>query len=301
MLGGSLRVKPYSRRDRSALLGLIWRSQWTHENLDWHAIERWLEREGAQVYLAWGEEQLLGYIGLSPPIAGCAWIRILGLRDGLQCPWLISELWQYTQAQCIERGIDRIMILMLSDWLPACLDYCGFCYWDDIITYHYHGKHEPFQGRSLARLAVAEMEHLPAIARVDRLAFRRGFRLSPGDLRQALRAATAAAIAEYQGDIVGYQISLRGQELGHIARLAVAPSLQRQHIGAALLQRQLQAFSQSGVATISVNTQLRNLPSQRLYERFGFTRSGEDFEVWHKVLRPGKSSAAEGPDEHHLS
>ncbi len=284
MLGTRLHIRPYSRRYRSELLDLAWYSQWTHKHLDWYTLSRWLDRNDALIFLAWAGEELLGYIGLSPENAGSSWIRLMGLRDGFMPETIIRELWQYAEAKCIELGIKHVMVLMVSNWLPAYLRDYGFIYWDDIITFNFLGKYEPHQSKTSVTIRPAEMEHLPAIARVDRMAFRRNYRLSQIDLRQALRSAVAATIAEYEGEIVGYQVSTRHREVGHLARLAVIPGMQRRHIGSALLQRQLADFEQRGVTTISVNTQLSNFPSQRLYQRYGFFRTGFDLEVWKKSL-----------------
>ncbi len=294
MLGTRLHIKPYHRRNRIELLHLCWYSQWTHKQLDWYSINRWLDRDDALIFLAWGDEKLLGYIGLAPGNDGATWIRILGLRDGSMPATIISELWRCAEAKCIELGISNIMVLMLSDWLPLYLCDYGFIFWDEIITFNYLGNYEALLPEVHISIRPAEMEHLPAIAQIDRLAFQRDFRLSQIDLRQALRLATAATIAEYEGEIVGYQVSTRHREAGHLARLAVIPRLQKRNIGSALLQRQLQDFKQRGIKTISVNTQLSNLPSQRLYQRFGFVRSGFDHEVWNKALpRPISNKAGE--------
>ncbi|MDE2859650.1 MAG: GNAT family N-acetyltransferase [Chloroflexota bacterium] len=284
MLGTRLRIRPYNRRYRGDLLDLSWYSQWTHKHLDWYTISRWLDRDDALIFLAWEGEALVGYIGLSPENDGASWIRLLGLRDGFMPETIVRELWRCAEAKCLELGISNIMVLMVSNWLPAYLRDFGFIYWDDIITFNYLGKHEARPPKPSLKVRPAEMEHLPAIARVDRMAFRRNFRLSQVDLRQALRIAAAATIAEYEGEIVGYQVSTRHCEVGHLARLAVIPGMQKRQIGSALLQRQLRDFEGRGISTISVNTQLSNLPSQRLYQRYGFFRTGFDLEIWNKAL-----------------
>jgi len=284
MLGTRLRIRPYNRRYRGDLLDLSWYSQWTHKHLDWYTISRWLDRDDALIFLAWEGEALVGYIGLSPENDGASWIRLLGLRDGFMPETIVRELWRCAEAKCLELGISNIMVLMVSNWLPAYLRDFGFIYWDDIITFNYLGKHEARPPKPALKVRPAEMGHLPAIARVDRMAFRRNFRLSQVDLRQALRIAAAATIAEYEGEIVGYQVSTRHCEVGHLARLAVIPGMQKRQIGSALLQRQLRDFAGRGISTISVNTQLSNLPSQRLYQRYGFFRTGFDLEIWTKAL-----------------
>lgn len=294
MLGTRLRIEPYSRRHRGDLLDLARYSQWTHRHLDWYTIGRWLDRADALVFLAWDGGELVGYIGLSPENYGRSWIRLMGLRDGFMPATIVRALWQGAEAKCVELGISNIMVLMVSNWLPNYLRDYGFIYWDDIITFEYLGEHERRQPQPALIVRPAEMECLPAIARVDRMAFRHNFRLSQHDLRQALRIAASVTIAEVEGEVVGYQASTRHCDVGHLARLAVIPGMQGRNIGSALLQRLLADFEGSGVSTISVNTQLSNLPSQRLYRRYGFFRTGFDLEIWTKALpRPSAEKTNE--------
>ena len=295
MLGTRLHITPYDRRYRSELLDLSWYSQWTHKHLDWYTTGRWLDREDVLVFLAWDGEQLVGYIGLSPENYGSSWIRLMGIRDGTMPETIVRELWRCAEARCLDLGIRNVMVLMVTNWLPTYLRDYGFIYWDDIITFNYLGDYDPRQPKPSLEIRPAEMEHLPAITQIDRMAFRHTWRLSQMDLRQALRLAATVTIAEFEGDIVGYQVSTRHREIGHLARLAVVPELQKNNIGSALLQRQLRDFERRRITTISVNTQLSNLPSQRLYQRYGFFRNGFDLEIWNKRLsHPQREGLVEG-------
>ena len=96
--------------------------------------------------------------------------------------------------------------------------------------------------------------------------------------------ASSATIATLDGEVIGYQLSTRQDEVGHLARLAIHPAHRRKGIASALLHHLMDDFWQRGVTDLSVNTQMSNLPSQRLYERYGFFRNGYDLELWHKQL-----------------
>ena len=104
------------------------------------------------------------------------------------------------------------------------------------------------------------------------------------DVWQALRISTNATVATQADHVVAYQFSTRHEEVGHLARLAVDPAHQRQRIASLLMHRLLEDLQQKQVETISVNTQSSNLPSQHLYQRYGFFRNGYDIELWHKQL-----------------
>ncbi len=284
MLGTRLDIGPYERQHRSALLDLSAFSQWTHKHLDWHSIGQWLDHERGQACLAWRGTELAGYIGLSPPIEGCSWIRILGLRDGRMPGRVIDELWERVEAHCRRLRIRHVAILMLSNWLSAYLRPCGFNYADDVITLNHIGSRLPAARTAPAWLRPAEPKDVSRIAAVDRLAFPALWRMTEADIWQALRICAHATVADREGQLVAYQFGTRHEGVGHLARLAVAPAQQRLGIGSLLLRRFLGECERAPLETISVNTQLSNAPSQALYGRFGFLRNYKDYEVWRKQI-----------------
>lgn len=78
-------------------------------------------------------------------------------------------------------------------------------------------------------------------------------------------------VPEWKGKPAGYSACLlqdRGQ--GQISLFGIAPSAQGRGIGGRLLGESLSWFAAQGVSRVSVVTQGRNIPSQRLYQRFGF-------------------------------
>ena len=285
MLGTRLLVTPYARRHRSALLDLTWTSPWTHKHLDWYKTADWIDRADVQIFLAWEGEYLVGYLGLSPTIDGCAWIRLVGIRSGNIPGTVIKEMWQTAEEHCQKLGISSIIVLMVSNWLSTYIPKLGFSYLDDIVTLNHLGTTLAGVWEPRLKVMPAEVEHMPSIAHIDRLAFRTPWRMSANDLRKACRIASNATVAVSDHEIVGYQISTRHREVGHLARLAVAPAHQGKRVGSALLHHLLHNFQRRGISTLSVNTQLSNLPSQRLYEQNGFFRNGFDIEVWQKQLR----------------
>ncbi len=284
MLGTRLDVRPYQRQHRSALLELSAFSQWTHKHLDWRSISQWLDQERGHVYLAWCGTELAGYIGLSPPIEGCSWIRTLGIRDGRMPGRVIDELWERAEAHCRRLRIRHVAILMLTNWLSTYLLPCGFNYADDVITMSHIGCRLPAARTAPARLRPAEPKDVPHIAAVDRLAFPALWRMAETDIWQALRICAHATVADRQGQVAAYQFGTRHEGVGHLARLAVVPAQQRLGIGSQLLRRFLSECQRSPLGTISVNTQLSNAPSQALYGRFGFFRNNKDYEVWRKQI-----------------
>ena len=284
MLGARLKISACERQHRSALLDLARHSPWTHKHLDWHSAEQWLDRGLGHVALAWQGDELLGYIGLSQPIAGWSWIRLLGIRDGRMPGRIIRDLWGAAEALCAAQGIANVLILMIANWLPAYFRELGFSHADDIITMSQIGGGLPAAPAPPLQIRAAHDEDLDSILRIDRLAFAPPWQLTKWDMRGARRDASSMTAAELDGKLIAYQLSTRQDNLGHLARLAVHPAYRRQGIASALLQRLLVDFNRRNLTELSVNTQLSNPASQRLYERFGFYRNGYDIELWRKQL-----------------
>ena len=285
MLSTRLHVTPYERRHRGTLLDLTWTSLWTHKHLDWYKISDWIDRDDVHIILAWEGEQLVGYLGLSSPQDSSSWIRLLGIRNGAMPDAIISELWRHAVSFCHHHSIASVYIMMSNNWCGKYLVPLGFDYWDELVTFTLIKRLAERAPPPAIAVLSAELEHIPSIAQIDRLAFSPPWRMSERDLRQACRLAAHPTVARRAGEMVGYQISTRHQDVAHLARLAVTPSLQGRRIGAALLSHLIDSLDRRGIQTLSVNTQLSNLPSQRLYARFGFVRSGFDIEVWRARLR----------------
>lgn len=284
MLGMRLRIAPYERQHRRALLDLSFSSHWTHKHLDWHTTGQWLDNERGPVFLAWQGEALAGYIGLSRPIAGCSWIRLLGIGDGRMPGQIVADLWQGAQAQCRQAGIRSVAILATVNWLPAYMSRLAFVVGDEIITMSHVGSRSPKAPYAGAMLRPAEISDIGRLCEIDRLAFTPHWRMSTSDFRQALRIASTATIAVNRGEVAAYQFSTRHDDAGHLARLAVHPAWQRRGIASLLLRHLLEDMRRRDVETLTVNTQASNHPSQHLYQRFGFFRNGYDLELWRKRI-----------------
>lgn len=284
MLGTRLKISAYERRHRSALLDLAWYSQWAHKHLDWHTTSQWLDSELGHVTLAWHGEQLIGYIGISLPVKGWSWIRLLGIRDGRMPGLVLRELLEAAEARCAPLGASNIVILMITNWLPTYLRELGFRLDEDVITMSHIGSALPPKPEVPVRLRAAEAQDVEDMALIDRLAFEPPWQLTEYDMRQAIRIAASATVAQLDDELIAYQLSTRQDEVGHIARLAVHPAYRRGRIASALMRQVVAEFLSRNLTELSVNTQKSNLPSQRLYEAFGFFRNGNDIELWRKQL-----------------
>lgn len=285
MMQATLHVTPYERQHRDALLNLSYYSQWTHKHLDWYKVGQWIDRDEGVTYLAWDDDKLVGYLALSLPLNGASWIRLLGIRDDYTPRPIIQQLWQNAESHALRLGVNRFAVLMVTNWLAMYLGDMGFTFTEDIVTLNRVGDDLPMPPESDVKVYNASADDIDYITRIDQLAFGPPWQMSQGDIWQAFRIAASATIATLDDEIVGYQISTRHRASGHLARLAVLPNRQGNRIGAMLVSDLLNKFVKRGIKSVTVNTQFSNISSQRLYQRYGFTRNGFDLAVWQKEIR----------------
>lgn len=85
------------------------------------------------------------------------------------------------------------------------------------------------------------------------------------------------ALAEVDGQVVGYTLcTLHGDE-GLLGRLCVVPDHRRQGIGTALVHDAVTHVWGNGGRSVTLSTQVDNLPSQALYRREGFRDTGRRY------------------------
>ena len=76
------------------------------------------------------------------------------------------------------------------------------------------------------------------------------------------------------------ELSTANDFSAHLARVAVLPQFQHEHIGHQLVEDMIDSFFQKGISSITVNTQSTNHASLRLYKKIGFRPTGDQFPVY---------------------
>lgn len=274
-------VAAYERKHRETLLNLIFYSRFTHQHLDWYKIGQWLDMDRSLIRIAYDASSgLAGFIGVSEPLHGASWLRVVALENYADPQAILSPLWDSIRQELIMRGVHQVAILITNQWIIEPLELFGFRYQEDVVTLQRIGTDLPVMPDHDFNVINAYENELPVITAIDHAAFSAPWQMTADDLRQAQRQAASCTVALASGVPVGYQISTRHHTAGHLARLAVRPDWQGQRIGAVLLHHLIDRFNQRGIRSVTVNTQMSNIRSQHLYERFGFHRNGFDLPVW---------------------
>jgi ribosomal protein S18 acetylase RimI-like enzyme len=273
-------VTAYEPRYRQQVLDLFYRAYQVHIHLDWYSIEQWLETGAEILRLAWDDHHLVGVMGAAQPLHDTSWIRLILLRDRAPSRTTLRALWDSVSKALIPLGVRSAWLLLSNETLSDDVRALDFEQDEWVVTLRRQGEEFPEPVATAIEILPLELDHLEPAVRVDHAAFAPPWQLDTQDLYQAVRQSDSATIALLNGEVIGYQLSTRYRETGHLARLAVMPDQQGKGVGGALLRHMIAGFLRKRVATVTVNTQLSNVQSQRLYEYYGFRRNHFDLPVW---------------------
>ncbi|MCA9902807.1 MAG: GNAT family N-acetyltransferase [Anaerolineae bacterium] len=276
----AISVVPFARHERRAVQQLISRADYVHTHLDWFETDQWLQNPPPLTWIAYHGTRAIGFLGLGLPLEGAAWVRLAVVDHHYAPEDVLGRLWQRAESALAAHGINRVAILVINNWVTRYFEQCGFHKHDEVITMRRATREMPdpaaydFHVRSLLP------NELTDIIAVDQAAFAAPWQMSAEEIRQAERMAASVTVAMANGQIAGYQLSTLYFDGAHLARLAVLPIYQGHGVGKALLHDLISRFAQRGVYTFTVNTQVTNVQSQRLYNHFAFRRNGYDLPVY---------------------
>jgi ribosomal protein S18 acetylase RimI-like enzyme len=165
-------------------------------------------------------------------------------------------------------------------WLIRLLEGSGFVESDRVVAFSLRpSRSKTSFERSSAIFPISESD-LSVIERLDRDAFARPWQMDGDALREIWRRAIWASGFHREGRLAGYLMATPTPQGVHISRLAVHPEHQNKGIGRSLIGRLLEDFRRRGIPQITVNTQLQNPHSHRLYRSLGFHETGEHLPVF---------------------
>jgi GNAT superfamily N-acetyltransferase len=128
------------------------------------------------------------------------------------------------------------------------------------------------------RLAFATLtpHRLPELMALEQVSFPWIWRYGSAFFQEAaVTPGRRLLLAYQQSTLIGYLIITLHGSFGHLDRLAVHPAFQHRGYGAELLRHALGEMTTRGATAAGLSTQKDNYRSQRLYESFGFRRTGK--------------------------
>jgi len=123
-------------------------------------------------------------------------------------------------------------------------------------------------------------EHLMALLDTDARCFDLFWRYDARHLTRFL-ASSRLAIAERDGEVLGYTLCTVSGSEGLLGRLCVVPEWRRRGIGSALLSDAVRYVGDQGGRHVMLSTQTDNETSQRLYRDAGFRDTGRRYAFLH--------------------
>jgi ribosomal protein S18 acetylase RimI-like enzyme len=277
-----LHIRPAQRDDRGALATLLAGSIHFHQHLDWVSP---LELLGQQPFLI-AEINDTPVACLACPIdpAVVAWIRLYALRSGYHPLQIWSLLWDQAESQIVNLGAQFAASIITNYRFTPLVQSSQFQHTQDVIFLEWAGESAPPSPPLTGTIRPLKRQDLPQVTHVDQTAFEDIWAYSLETLSSALQQAAWATVVELDGKVIAYQLTTLAPFGAHLARLAVLPEFQDQHIGRALVTDLLDWACRGGDLRISVNTQSDNIKSQRLYQKLGFTPTGLSYPVYRKEL-----------------
>lgn len=218
-----------------------------------------------------------------PPPA--AWVRVACVGNGTN-PLPVLEAMLENVVICLqETAVSELGWLVMNEWPLPWLPALGFAPANEIITY------TKFDMAIPETAVPPDLEFRPAqpadmdiLANIEAAAFDPLWRHSATGLLLAYRQSFSFDVAVRHGRVVGFQFSTRNQDNAHLVRMTIHPDAQNSGIGSALLAHAINGYRRSNLRTVSLNTQADNVPSQKLYTRFGFRQGRERLPIWVKPI-----------------
>ena len=271
-----------TRSDTTEIASLLAHAALIHRHLDWQGVLDWIPHK--PFLLLRQENRLKGLLVCPPDQGDIAWIRCFAVLQSSE----MRETWAllyHEASKFAELSQKTLYSVGLNDWFAQILSDFGFENFQNIVVLLWN-RQFPKQNKEFTSWQIRPMtpSDLPQVAALDAVSFEPMW-INPLDkLMLAYNQAEHASVAEIGDEIIGYELTTANHFSAHLARIAVHPTYQKQHIGSTLVTEMFKYFLRKGIDQITVNTQSSNTSSLALYESLGFRLTGEAFPVYRSKI-----------------
>ena len=269
---------------------------YTHLHVDWHLPGDWLGSPGFVVApkvenransnsltakLFQSDSKIAACLAATADPLPAAWVRVAALERVDEAEQILAQMLAQVVPPLYKQGATQLAWLTIEDWPQSWLPGFGFYQGSYIETYVKEDRQLPecpnIPGLTIRQAYATDLEHL---ARLEALAFGPIWRQSAQALAVARPQSLSFDVALLGEETVGYQLSAKAESGAHLVRLTVHPEKQGVGIGSALLGHAFAGYHRHGLYTVSLNTQVENIASQKLYLKFGFRASQQRLPIW---------------------
>lgn len=274
----SASVRPATPADLTAISRLVRESSHRFVNTA-HDLPALLHSAPAVVLT--GRDEVWGLALAGWPIDGLAWVRGLAVADGLALGPALDRLLPPFHAHLRAHQLHSVFYagdISADTWALPALQERGYTRATDVIVYEKRAMTLPEFGNQRARVRRAQSVDLARVLEIDRASFEAQWVKDEAVLGPAIAGEVPFfVVAELDGAVAGYCFAtahFQGR-LVHLVRIAVDPAWRGQALGVRLMAEVVGFARVQGADSLTLNTQLENQTAQRLYEWFGFRRTGE--------------------------
>jgi ribosomal-protein-alanine N-acetyltransferase len=270
-------IRSATKGDAHTITQLLEKAQWLHQHLDWLDADAFIDKN--PFLLALYQNELVACIACPLSLHNVAWIRIfaVGLNHDPRLLW--EQLWPLAIKELRSEDCKIAAALVISPWLEPMLLQSGFRETNAVIFLEWLTTSSPSLSSFPGELRGVRPVDIDALIELDQKAFKGIWSNTRDELLEAYQTASISTVLEYEGELIGYQISTASAWGAHLARLAVHPSWQGRGIGNAIVTDLMGQVRKRGYHRLTVNTQEDNLRSLSLYRRLGFMATGDRYSV----------------------
>ena len=293
---GDLEVRVAQQSDAESITRLLRDASYSHIHADWHYPSEWLGSPSFVLIPSSGDRttrdslanRLFGAasplnaclgVGADPPPA--AWVRVAAVANELDGEAQMAGMLAAIYDPLREAGVEQVAWLLVESWPESWLRNLGFDIINEVITYEKDDAWIP-EVKTPSGLLIEPIRRadLAELAAIEARAFEPLWRHSESALALAARQALSFDVAWLGERPIGFQFSSATRRGAHLSRITVDPAAQRTGVGRTLLAHALRGYRRQGITSVTLNTQLDNIASQKLYEQFGFRHNWERFPIW---------------------
>ncbi|GJM42488.1 MAG: hypothetical protein DHS20C20_27700 [Ardenticatenaceae bacterium] len=289
-------IRVATKSDAGAILRLLQTAVYSHLHVDWYLPGDWIGASGFVVVpknektassnsltakLFQDRNDLFACLAATADPPPAAWVRVAAFSDAKNAKETLARLFANVVPALRQQGITQLAWLAVEEWPLPWLPQFGFYPGSYIETYVKEDRYLPdvvsVPGLTIRQVYSTDFE---ALADLEKASFAPLWRQSAQALAVARPQAFSFDVALLDDEIVGYQLSAKAEAGAHLVRLTVHPEKHGLGIGSALLKHAFAYYYKRGLYTISLNTQVENRASQKLYQKFGFEPTQQRMPIW---------------------
>ncbi len=270
-------IRQANDRDAGTIVKLVSDAAFIHRHLDWTPLLDWINF--SPFLLFENDDVLTGLLACPQDPVDITWIKCFACDQHSNAVTVFKPMLD----KIINENLintDFLFALGLQDWFIKLLEANHFVEFQKVVVLSHEIKLNPLLPPVTALVRPMDLGDVEEIALLDRKSFESLWVISPQALKLAYLQSAHASVVEFDGKLIGYELSTASGSSAHLARIAVHPDHQHENIASNLVHNMISYFHRNNIFSITVNTQQENRSSQALYRKMGFNLTGEQYPIY---------------------